>query len=108
MTRNGKETQAEKMVIVDDLEPYVRLIELQKQMIELVRQHERTKGECTALRVQLLEELMMTRRRQRSLRRTAQSGIRRLKVLLALWKSRMESRPQPNASLLARNRLLKI
>ena len=40
-----------------DLEPYRRLIELQKQMIELAQQHERTKRECTALREQLLEEM---------------------------------------------------
>lgn len=106
MFQDEKETEVANAA--DKLEPYRRLIELQKQMIVLVRQHERTKGECSALRGQLLEEMMRTRRRQWSLRRTTQCGIRRLKYLVALWKTRLESRPQPNASLLGRNRLLKI
>jgi hypothetical protein len=46
-----------------DREPYRRLIDLQKQMIELVQQHARTKRECTALREQLLEEMAQPRRR---------------------------------------------
>ena len=33
----------------DNLEPYRRLVELQKQMIHLVRQYEKTKRECTDL-----------------------------------------------------------
>src|SRR5690349_9051389 len=45
-----------------DREPYRRLIDLQKQMIELVQQHARTKRECTALREQLLEEMARPRR----------------------------------------------
>ena len=45
-----------------DREPYRRLIDLQKQMIELVQRHERTKQECTALREQLLEEMAKPRR----------------------------------------------
>jgi hypothetical protein len=49
-------------------EPYRRLIDLQKQMIELVQQHERTKRECAALRKQLMEEMARPRRRSWSLR----------------------------------------
>jgi len=45
-----------------DREPYRRLIDLQKQMIELVQRHERTKQECTALREQLLDEMARPRR----------------------------------------------
>ena len=45
-----------------DREPYRRLIDLQKQMIELVQQHERTKLDCTVLREQLLEEMARPRR----------------------------------------------
>lgn len=48
--------------VAADREPYRRLIDLQKQMIELVQQHERTKRECTALRKQLLEEMARPRR----------------------------------------------
>jgi len=55
--------------LADDLEPYRRLVELQKQMIELVRQHEKTKSECTALREQLLDEMTSRRRSRWSLRR---------------------------------------
>lgn len=49
-------------IALADRETYRRLIDLQKQMIELVQQHERTKRECTALREQLLEEMTRPRR----------------------------------------------
>ena len=54
--------------VADNLEPYRRLIDLQKQMIELVHQHERTKQECAALRERLLEEIIRPRRWPWSLR----------------------------------------
>jgi hypothetical protein len=77
----------------DDSEPYRRLIELQKQMIGLVQQHEKTKRECATLRSQLLEEMAGPRR---SLRQ----GIGRLfagtlRRAAASWKPRVESRSQP-------------
>lgn len=106
MVQDETETQVVKMV--DHLEPYRRLIELQKQMIELVRQHERTKDECASLRKQLLEEMTRTHRLRWRLRQTAHYGIRWLKYLAAHWKSRLASRAQPNVSLLTRNRLSKI
>jgi len=61
MLQDEGETQAAKRV-ADDLEPYRRLIELQKQMIGLVQQHEKTKRECAALRSQLLEEMTRPQR----------------------------------------------
>ena len=83
--------------VADDLEPYRRLIELQKQMIELVRQHEKTKQECTVLRDRLLEEMTQPRRwpwsRRRATRRlksfsapdwTGSAWTRNWKVLLLL------------------------
>jgi hypothetical protein len=108
MLQDKKKTQTAEG-LVDDLEPYRRLIELQKQMIELVRQHERTRRECTVLREQLLKEMTRPRRSRRSLRR----GIKRLtgnwlKGLTASWKSRGESRPEPNGSFFPPNHLLKI
>jgi len=54
--------------LADELEPYRRLVDLQKQMIELVQQHERTKRECAVLREQLLEEMTRPRRWPWSLR----------------------------------------
>jgi predicted patatin/cPLA2 family phospholipase len=67
----------------DNLEPYRQLIDLQKQMIELAQQHERTKRECTTLREQMLEEMIRPRRRLWSLR----LETRWLKSLNALGRS---------------------
>jgi len=97
MLQDEDEIQAAKPV-ADDREPYRRLIELQKQMIGLVQQHENTKRECAALRTQLLEE-MTGLRRQRGLRLGIGwpvSGL--VKRAVARWKSRAERRPQPNGS----------
>ena len=40
----------------DDLEPYYRLIELQKQMIDLVQQNEQAQRQCAELRARLARE----------------------------------------------------
>jgi len=80
--------------LADDLEPYRRLVELQKQMIELVRQHKKTKGECVALREQLLDEMTRRRRSRWSFRRiTRRSTAGWVNNLAEVWKPRMESRP---------------
>jgi predicted nucleic acid-binding Zn-ribbon protein len=100
MFQDEEEIQTAKLV-ADDLEPYRRLIELQKQMIGLVQQHEKTKRECAALRAQLLEEMAGPRQRRRSLRQgigRAAAGL--LKHVAASGKSRVESRSQPNGSFL--------
>jgi hypothetical protein len=100
MTQGAKDTmlQAEEKIeaakpAADNLEPYRRLIDLQKQMIELVHQHERTKRECVALREQLLEEMIPPRRwwnlRQR---------ISRLKNFATAWKSGVKNQPRPAGS----------
>ncbi len=100
MLRDEEEIQTTKLV-ADDLEPYRRLIELQKQMIGLVQQHEKTKRECAALRAQLLKEMAWPWHRRRSLRQGigwAAAGL--LKHVVASGKPRVESRVQPNGSLL--------
>jgi hypothetical protein len=61
MIQDEGKNEAAKPVAADR-EPYRRLIDLQKQMIELVQRHERTKQECIALREQLLEEMDKARR----------------------------------------------
>jgi hypothetical protein len=77
----------------DDSEPYRRLIELQKQMIGLVQQHEKTKRECAALRAQLLEETAGPRRSLRQgIGRLLAGALRRGATS---WKPRVESRSQP-------------
>ncbi|HUA67759.1 MAG TPA: hypothetical protein VMA13_04355 [Candidatus Saccharimonadales bacterium] len=93
MFQDKREIQAAKAV-VDNLEPYRLLIELQKQMIELVRQHEITRRECAALRAQLLDEMAQPRRRRRRLGQ----GIGLLRRRWAAWKSRLEGSPQLNGS----------
>jgi hypothetical protein len=82
--------------VADSLEPYRRLIELQKQMIELVQQHEKTKGECTALRAQLLDEMAGSRRPWRRLRQGfGWLTASRLKGIAATWKARVKNRHRP-------------
>jgi hypothetical protein len=93
MFQNQRENQAAKAV-VDDLEPYRLLIELQKQMIELVRQHEITRRECAALREQLLDEMGQPRQRRQRLGQ----GIGLLRKSWGAWKSRLEGNPQMNGS----------
>jgi hypothetical protein len=92
MLQDQGDIQAAKPV-ADDSEPYRRLIELQKQMIGLVQQHEKTKRECAALRVQLLEEMAGPRRSLRQgFGRLVAGPLRRVAVS---WKLRMDSRSQP-------------
>jgi hypothetical protein len=50
-----------------DLEPYYRLIEMQKQMIDLIQQNAHTERECAALREQLARELETVARSRRRL-----------------------------------------
>jgi hypothetical protein len=75
----------------DDLKPYYRLIELQKQMIELVQQNEQSERECTALRAQLAREADELYRAHRGmsqrLRRSASALLRRL------WRRKNAARP---------------
>ena len=52
MARSWKENPGVKLV-AGDLEPYRRLVELQKQMIELAQQHEQSKRKRDALREQM-------------------------------------------------------
>jgi hypothetical protein len=91
MLQDERDMQATKPV-ADDSEPYRRLIELQKQMIGLVQQHEKTKRECAALRAQLLEEMAGPRRSwHREIGRAA-AGL--LKHVVTFGKTRAERRSQ--------------
>ena len=49
--------KAEEKTAGDDLEPYRRLVELQKQMIELAQRHEQSKRRRDALREQMVREV---------------------------------------------------
>ena len=43
----------------DNLEPYRRMVEMQRQIIELVKKHEQTKRECEQLHEQVTHEIHM-------------------------------------------------
>jgi hypothetical protein len=63
---DGEANQLGKRVVAD-LTPYRRLIELQKEMIELSQQHEHSKRQHDALRKQVARELEQLVRRRTSL-----------------------------------------
>jgi hypothetical protein len=68
------------------LESYRRLVELQKQMIELSQLHEQTKRERDALREEVAREVAERLRAQKSLRHRLQhKSTRLLKRLRASW-----------------------
>jgi hypothetical protein len=67
---------------VDDLEPYRRLVEIQKQLIEMANQHEQGRRACDALREQVTREVMASVRGGGRLRhRISQSASRLFKRL---------------------------
>jgi hypothetical protein len=67
MARHWNDNPGEKTV-ADDLEPYRRLVELQKQMIELAQQHEQSKRRRDALHEQMVREVVNRRRHRRGWR----------------------------------------
>jgi len=66
MYRSGEEKQVGKRV-TDDLTPYRRLIELQKEMIKLSQKHEHSKREHDVLRKRVAREVDRLVRRRASL-----------------------------------------
>ena len=67
MARLGKDKARQKKV-ADDLEPYRRLVELQKQMIALAQQHELTKRRRDALHEQMAREVENRKQHRRGWR----------------------------------------
>lgn len=59
----------------DDLLPYRRLVELQKQMIEMAHQHEQARRACHGLREQMALEIIARQRARRSWRHRFQQAI---------------------------------
>jgi len=71
---------------VDDLEPYRRLIRIQKQLADMAKQNEQTKRQCDALREQLEREIELLRTGyglRHRLRRSAVKLLKRLPRILA-------------------------
>lgn len=85
MSQNGKDVQVDNLVR-NDLEPYRRLVELQKQMIELAQQHEQSRRECEALRTQVAEEIAQCMREKPSLNLRLRAAVLRLS-----WFNRKET-----------------
>jgi hypothetical protein len=69
---------AETKTAGDDLEPYRRLVELQKQMIELAQQHEQSKRLRDALRDQMVREVVKPQPARRGLRHRLQKSAAKL------------------------------
>ena len=77
MFRDRNENPGMKKV-GDDLEPYRRLVKLQKQMIELAQQHEQSKRRRDALREQMVREITDRRPVRRGLRHRLQKSAVKL------------------------------
>ena len=81
----GKETLKNGKQVADDLEPYRRLIEIQKQLVNLSKQHEATRREFDALRERVARELTETPRAKAGVpQRLRQSVSKLLKQLSRL------------------------
>jgi len=65
-------------IVADDLEPYRRLVELQKQMIELARQHEQSKRKRDALHDQMTRTAASRMPGHRGLRHRLQRSAAKL------------------------------
>jgi hypothetical protein len=77
MARHWNNNSGEKTV-ADDLEPYRRLVELQKQMIELAQLHEHSKRKRDALHEQMVREVVDRRRRRRGWQHHLQQSAAKL------------------------------
>jgi hypothetical protein len=74
----GEEIAAGDQPKSDGLEAYRRLIELQKQMIELGQQHEQSKRECHALRELVALEVEGSKLTRQSVRQRLRESAARL------------------------------
>ncbi len=89
----GESTQKMKPV-GDELLPYRRLVELQKQMIEMANQHEHAKRACHGLREQMaLEIIARQRARQSPIHRLRQSASTVSKLVADLAGSAAQFNP---------------
>ena len=79
MLQGGNETQSGTQ-IGDDLESYRRLVELQKQMIQLAQQHKQSKRECEALRTQVVREISARMRERPGLNQRLRTAAFRMNL----------------------------
>ena len=99
MYRDGERNQMGTPV-TDDLEPYRRLIELQKEMIKLSQKHAHTKREHDRLRAQVAREVSRLIRRRASfstrLRQSTTRVITRLPGFAWLPLALKPTNPKPS------------
>ena len=74
----GRNENPEVKTVARDLEPYRRLVDLQKQMIELAQQHEHAKRKRDDLHEQMVREVADRRHDRRGLRHRLQRSAARL------------------------------
>ena len=75
---HGRNENPRVKTVGKNLEPYRRLVDLQKQMIELAEQHEQTKRRRDDLHEQMVREAVARRRDRRGLRHRLQRSAARL------------------------------
>jgi hypothetical protein len=81
-TTHGAKTPRPAKPGADDLEPYRRLIEIQKQLVKMAKQNEQTRRECDALREQAARDLFESLRWKGTFRaRLRRKAFRLLKRL---------------------------
>jgi len=86
----GEKTAATAEQVPVDLEPYRRLIEIQKQLVRMAEQHEQSRRECDVLRQQVAREMEALRHVKSGMRhRLRQSASRVFKRFSSL--SRIEA-----------------
>ena len=80
------------------LEPYYRLVELQKEIIEVVRQKAETERQCVLLRERLAREAAQLRQSRRSRWSRARTGM--MEFLQRLFRNRpvRHKSPRPDVS----------
>ena len=94
---NGKPTPRAVDRVADDLEPYRRLIEIQKQLAEMAKRNEQAQRECDALREEIARELTESLRSRSGLRQRLRSSAAKLlqrlpRILAAETASRTTNR----------------
>jgi hypothetical protein len=80
MSRGVQEVQPRRKVS-GDLEQYRRLVELQKQMIKVAKQNEKTKRECAALREKAALRIVAPSKRRSLSQRLRQKARKVLRAL---------------------------
>jgi hypothetical protein len=97
MTRGRNENPGVKRV-AKDLEPFRRLVELQKQMIELAQQNEHGKRQRDVLHEQMMSEVADRRDDRPGLRHRLQRSAARLlkRVSGFTWRKPVLARPTTN------------